>query len=173
MASSARQRYLLWYIIVPGIAACGLLIAAFAGYQNQATGDNGLSEHGVTTSAVIDTLSRGPHDPQTYGPSFDLHANVTFLVHGRPVAQTIFLETCRGPCVTTYRLGERITITYDSQGPAHAILGRPSFTLGHLNVATVILTIFGLVFLAATVINLCNWRLGVSALTRRRRKARP
>jgi hypothetical protein len=152
---TARRPSRLKAVIVPAIIAFAFLVAAFFAYRSQAAEDNGLADHGITTTAVISRVFHGQMaftTPQA-NPDYTLFAIAAFTAAGAPAHAQVTLETCTGVC-RVYRDGQRLMITYDSRNPAMAVAGHPSAPPLHLNYAIVLFAGIGLLFLFGAIFNL-------------------
>lgn len=142
-------------VIVPAVISFALLASAGWGYRSQAARDNGLADHGVTTTAVISRVFHGPlMVSESGGSSYTLYAIVAFTADGGPASARVTLENCSGVCGKAYRDGGHLTVTYDSRDSANAVAGRPATPAVHLNTAILIAASLGLVFLVAAIVNL-------------------
>ncbi|HET7016719.1 MAG TPA: DUF3592 domain-containing protein [Streptosporangiaceae bacterium] len=161
MAVSAAGRGLYWWRKGRGVViwplAVGLVLlvlglwAGLTYHHNQAV----FRAEAVQTSAVIDRLYTSA-PTQNYGPStFDEYAVVHYSALGeRTQARVLLATNCTGTCVASYRVGQVLTVAYSPKNGAYAQL--PSQIHGPspgLLYAFGMLLTFGLIFLAAAVIN--------------------
>jgi hypothetical protein len=155
MATTRRRPSRLKFVVVPAIIGFAFLIAAGLAYRSQAQQDNALTDHGITTTAVIRTVFHGQQTFAATGanPTYTLYAIAAFTAAGAPAHAQVTLESCTGVC-RAYRDGQQLMITYDSLDPALAVAGRPSAPPLHLNYAIVLLAVVGLLFVFGAVFNL-------------------
>jgi hypothetical protein len=151
MQTARRRPLRLKAAVAPAIIGFAFLAAAGLGYRSQAATDNGLADHGITTTAIISTVF---HGQMTLGPTtgsspvYTLYAIAAFTAAGRPAHTRVTLEDCSGAC-GDYRDGQQLMITYDSRNPAIAVVGQPAAPPLHLNYAVLLFAVIGLLFLSA------------------------
>jgi hypothetical protein len=107
----------------------------------------------VRATAVVDQLYTSA--PSSYTATFDQYAIVHFEAGGQTAHARVLLATgCRGVCVNGYGVGQQLTVYYIPGNLAFARLSPPAppTWTGYLS-ATLLLGLFGTIFLVAAVIN--------------------